>query len=432
MDVFAMRPSWTLVFLFWMWKSVLWAGTGPATIATIAGNTVGFANDHLPGASGPAASANLFRPVRVFVDGWDNVYVADAGNNRIRMVDAGGTITNLAGNSSTEFMGDGEPAIYAGLFNPSGVFVDRWDHLYIADTAHHRIRGVHRHTGIIATIAGNGNFGFTGDNVPAVNISLAAPSDVYVDNANNIYISDTLNHRIRKVDTSGIITTIAGNGQDGFSGDGAPATRANLNHPGGIYVDKSGNLYIADRRNHRIRKVDASGTITTIAGNGQDGFSGDGGPASLASMSSPRDVCLDPEGNLYIADTDNHRIRKVDASGTITTIAGNGQDGFSGDGGPASLASLSGPQGVCIAGSKLYIADTLNHRIRLVTLPPATPSPDFDGNGSVDFQDFVAFAKHFGFKRDNSNYHARYDLDSDGEIGFSDLVEFAKNFGKAI
>ncbi len=257
-----------------------------------------------------------------------------------------------------------------------------------------------------------------------------------------IYISDTLNHRIRKVDTKGIISTIAGNGTEGFSGDGDAATHASLHSPGGIYVDKSGNLYIADTFNHRIRKVDTKGTISTIAGNGTEGFSGDGGPATLASLLKPWDVTVDQEGNIYIADTFNHRIRRVDVQlGVITTVAGSGPTGegkgdYSGDGGPATRARLWRPRGICVdqSGKNLYIADTLNYRIRLVRLPsdPLTPSPDFDGNGIVNFQDFVNFARHFGAKKNDATYNVKFDLDLNGEIGFSDFVTFAIRFGETI
>ena len=198
---------------------------------------------------------------------------------------------------------------------------------------------------------------------------------VAVDGAGNVYISDSGNERVRKVDTLGTITTIAGDGTAGFGGDGGPATTAQLNFPYGVAVDGAGNVYIAERSNHRIRKVDTSGTITTIAGDGTFGSSGDGGPATAAQLANPSGVAVDSAGNVYIADLGTNRIRKVDTSGTITTIAGDGTKGFGGDGGPATAAQLNSPFGL-VAGSAgmVYIADTFNNLIRLLT-PVIAPSP---------------------------------------------------------
>ncbi len=219
----------------------------------------------------------------------------------------------------------------------------------------------------IVTVAGNGTFGYSGDGGPGTDASLADPSGVHVDGSGNLYIVDTNNRRIRKVDPSGTITTVAGNGNSGYSGDGGPGTDASLADPSGVHVDGSGNLYIADTNNQRIRKVDPSGTITTVAGDGNSGFSGDGGPATDARLNFPSAVYVDGSGNLYIADRENHRIRKVDALGTITTVAGNGGFGSSGDGGAATAASLAFPSGVYVDGSgNLFIADRHNTRQNLI------------------------------------------------------------------
>ncbi len=402
--------------------------------------------------------AELFWPAGVFVDPWDNYYIADFGNARIRKVDSGGTITTVAGNGFPDFSGDGNSAVQAGLFTPSGMFADDAGNIYVADRGHDRVRWIHGQTGLITTIAGNGSFGFDEDGIPADNTGLAEPSDVFVIGSGSaagdllrhhpyggiIYISDRLNHRIRKVDTEGIISTVVGIGDAGFSGDDWLATSARLNSPEGIHIDSSGNLYIADTLNQRIRKVDTQGIITTVAGNGTEGFSGDGGPATRASLAGPIDVSVDRADNLYIADTLNQRIRRVDGrTGIISTVAGSGPTGnergeLSGDGGPATEATLANPRGVCVdkTGSKLYIADTLNHRIRLVTLDPAVTvtsiSSDFDGSGRVDFHDFIEFAMHFGLKQADEGYDPRHDLDLDGEVGFSDFVAFAKDFGKTL
>ena len=318
------------------------------------------------GDGGPAVEAELYNPLGVAVDGAGNLYIADTGNHRIRKVDATGTITTIAGTGERDFGGDGGPAVRAALYFPSGVAVDGAGNLYIADTYNHRIRKVDA-TGTITTIAGTGERDFSGDEGPAVEAELYDPYGVAVDSAGNLYIADTGNHRIRKVDATGTITTIAGTGERGFSGDGGPATAAQLAPPLGVAVDSAGNLYIADTSNLRIRKVDATGTITTIAGTGERDFSGDEGPATTARLTFPRGVAVDGAGGLYIADTYNHRIRKVDATGTITTIAGTGERDFGGDGGPAVRAALYFPSGVAVDGAgNLYIADTYNHRIRKV------------------------------------------------------------------
>ena len=228
--------------------------------------------------------------------------------------------------------------------------------------------------GDITTVAG----GFFPEGGPASDAKLNDPQSVFVDGAGNIFVADTRSHQIRKVDPSGIISTVAGRGATGafgdFSGDGGPATEAELDQPAGVAVDGSGNIYIVDRNNNRIRKVDPSGTISTVAGGGGTssfgGFSGDGGPATGSEMDDPQGVFVDVAGQIYIADTDNHRIRKVDTAGTITTVAGSGEEDFSGDGGPAVEAALNAPTSVFSDGAgQIYIADIAdkgNHRIRKV------------------------------------------------------------------
>ncbi len=335
------------------------------TIATIAGRT--FSGD-----GGPASQAQLYHPLGVAVDGAGNLYIADFLNNRIRKVDSIGTITTIAGTGESGFSGDAGPATLAQLYHPLGVAVDGADNLYIADARNHRIRKVDS-TGTITTIAGTGESGFSGDAGPATLAQLYGPSIVAVDGADNLYIADARNHRIRKVDSTGMIETIAGTGVRGFGGVGEPATQTRFDYPRGVAVDGAGNIYITDQYNHRIRKVDSTGTITTIAGTGQRGFSGDEGPATQAQLSYPSGMALDGAGNIYIPDTVNHRIRKVDSTGTITTIAGTGQRGFSGDEGPATQAQLNNPRGVAVDGAgNIYIADQHNHRIRKLT--PVGPS----------------------------------------------------------
>ncbi len=332
------------------------------TITTVAGTggRVGFSGD-----GGPALEAQLFLPECVAVDAAGNVYIADRFNHRIRRVDTAGTITTFAG-TGNDFSGEGGPAILARLNHPHGVAVDDSGNLYIADTWNHQIHRVDA-SGIVATVAGTGEFGYSGDGGPAVAAQLIRPADVSVDGKGNIYIADTRNHVVRRVDASGIITTVAGTGEYGYSGDGGPGVEAQLDTPRGVEVDSAGNVYISDRQNHRIRRVDASGTITTVVGTGEIGYSGDGGPALAAQLGQAEKLAFDSRGNLYIADTFNHRIRRVDPMGTITTVAGQGEGNFSGDGGPALAAQLNSPSDVFVDDlGAMYIADRGNHRIRLV------------------------------------------------------------------
>ena len=347
----------------WQEATVTVHGEGPI-ITTVAGNgTEGFSGD-----GDLAVNTSLFNPQGVFVDRWGDLFIADTWNNRIRKVDTSGRISTIAGNGDLGFSGDGGPATSASLNGPTSVFVDGEGNIYFTDFSNVRVRKVDT-AGIITTVAGNGDLGFSGDGGPATSASLHQINDLAVDGAGNIYIMDTVNGRIRKVDAAGIITTVAGNGDLGFSGDGGPATSASLRDARSVWVDESGNLYIADGGNHRIRKVDTSGIITTVAGSGMRGFSGDGGPAISARLAGVLRISMDREGNLYIAEEGNHRIRKVDTSGIIFTVAGNGTQGFSGDDGQATQASLNLPMDVSVdwAGD-IYIADTDNHRIRKVAV----------------------------------------------------------------
>ncbi len=336
-------------------------------ISTVAGNgSQGYAGD-----GSAATSANFFNPSGVAVDGSNNIYIVDAGNQRIRKVSAStGIISTIAGNGTKAYGGDGSTATSANLNNPSGVAVDDSGNIYIADVNNHRIRKVNTSTGIISTVAGNGTLGYGGDGSTATSANLNYPSGIAVDDSGNIYIADEYNYRIRKVSAStGIISTVAGNGAYGYGGDGSAATSANLYNPNRVAVDVSGNIYIADQVNYRIRKVSASiGIITTVAGNGTYGYGGDGSAATSAKLSNSNGVAVDGSGNIYIADIYNNRIRKVSAStGIITTVAGNGAYGYGGDGSAATSANLYNPNGVVVDSSgNLYIADTYNNRIRLV------------------------------------------------------------------
>lgn len=317
----------------------------------------------------PATVASLRFPKTVAVDRSGNIYVADTDSHRIRKITAStGIITTVAGTDSRGFSGDGGPSFAASLAFPSAVVLDRSDNLYIADTFNDRIRKITATTGVITTVAGGG-LEFPGDGGPATDATLRFPAGVAVDSSGNLYIAESY-RLIRRVDvTTGMITTVAGSGLEGFSGDGGPATKARLRSPFGMALDASGNLYIADAANDRIRKVTAAtGIITTFAGSGAPGFSGDGGAPTAASLNYPMRVAFDGSGNLYIADAGNNRIRKISAAtGVITTVAGGGN--ALGDGGSAVLAMLNDPEGLALdGGGNLYIADTRNTRVRKVII----------------------------------------------------------------
>jgi PKD repeat protein len=273
------------------------------------------------------------------------------------------TITTIAGVGTIGFSGDGGQATSAQLNRPRGVAIDAQGNVYVANEGAHRVRKVS--SGVITTVAGTGVLGYSGDGGQATSAQLNGPVGVAVDGQGNIYIADRDNNRIRKV-SAGIISTVAGNGTAGYSGDGGQATSAQINSPYGIAVDAQGNLYIADYGNNRVRKV-SGGIISTIAGTGVAGYSGDGGQATSAQLKGPLGVTVDAQGNLYIADYLNYRVRKV-SGGVISTIAGIGTAGFSGDGGQATSAQLNAPADVAVdAAGNLYIADWSNNRIRAVS-----------------------------------------------------------------
>lgn len=341
------------------------------------------------GDGGAATAAQLSQPEHVAVDAAGNLYIADSGNYRIRKVDAAtGIISTVAGTGAQGSSGDGGAATSAKLSQPKGVALDAAGNIYIADTANNKIRKVTVSTGVIDTVAGTGSPGSSGDGGAATSAKLKQPEGVAVDAAGNIYIADTSNHTIRKVDAStGNIDTIAGTGQPGGTGDGGAATSAKMWFPVGVAVDAAGNVYIADSNNHKIRKVDAStGIISAVAGTGSPGSSGDGGAATAAKIKRSEGVTVDDAGNLYIADTGNHKIRKVDAStGIISTLAGTGSSGDTGDGGLATWARLDSPQSAIVnAAGILHIADGGNHKIRKIVLGGApriiqwreVPNPD--------------------------------------------------------
>ncbi len=327
-------------------------------IHTIAGNgKPGHGGD-----DGRSVEAQLSYPVGVAVDNAGNVYIADHFSQRIRRVDTTGTITTIAGNGEPSYRGDNGPAVKARLSFPSGVAADHSGNVYVTDTGNHRIRQIDA-AGTITTIAGTGEPGFDWKG-PAVEAKLAEPRDVALDNSGNLYFTGPFNFGIRRVDAAGTLSEVAGSGEP-YDG---PEDEHRLSRDRGVAVDGSGNVYIANIYNSYVRRVDADETVTIIAGTREPGYGGDGGPAAEAHLSFPADVTVDKAGNVYVADTGNHRIRRIDATGKITTIAGTGEPGFSGDGGLAAAAKLASPYALALDGAgNLYVADLGNYRIRVLT-----------------------------------------------------------------
>ena len=338
------------------------------TIVTAVGNgTQGYSGDN-----GPAAAAMLSQPYGVAVDSAGDVFIADLGNNVVReVVKATGAIITIAGNGTQGYSGDNGPATAARLYDPAGVAVDSAGNVFIPELGNNVIREVVKATGVITTFAGNGTYGYSGDNGAAKSAKLASPNGVAVDAAGNLFIADTGNHLVREViKATGVIITVAGNGTNGYTGDNGPATSAALGYPEGVAVDAVGDLFIADAGTDVVREVvKATGNIITVAGNGSFGYSGDNGAATAAKLFDPFGVAVDAIGDLFIADTVNNAVREVvKATGNIVTAAGNGTQGYSGDNGPATAAKLFNPYGVAVdAAGNLFVADRYNNVIRQAT-----------------------------------------------------------------
>ncbi|HEX6293026.1 MAG TPA: RHS repeat-associated core domain-containing protein [Herpetosiphonaceae bacterium] len=354
-------------------------------ISTVAGTGVyGSSGD-----GGPATSANLSWPTDVLVDADGRLYIVE--EDHIRRVSRDGTIMTVAGpRGLRSIWGDGYPALVTSM-NPVSMALATDGSLYFADDDQYSIRKI-APDGIVSTVAGTGWGGYesVGDGIAATLARVSDPDDIALGPDGSLYIATRGENLIQRVGRDGIITTVAGIGSPGFSGDGGLATNAQLSAPEGIAVSPDGSVFIADMGNNRIRKVSPDGIITTVAGTGAAGFSGDGGPATNAQFSRVTDITLGPDGSLYIADQDNYRIRKVSPDGIITTVAGTGVWGFSGDGGLATNARLAYPEGVVLApDGSLYIADTYNHRIRkvgpngIITTMAGTAAAGFSGDGGA-------------------------------------------------
>jgi sugar lactone lactonase YvrE len=328
------------------------------------------------GAAPPSPVALRWAPEGLVFGPDGTLYVSDCVGGRIFRVDPAGAVSVFAGTGISSMSGglspDGLPATQADLHCPMGLAFDAAGNLLVVEHANNRIRAIGV-DGLINTVVGNSPIGtsvddgeLTGDGGPAREASLQEPTAIAFDGAGNLYIADRDNHAIRRVDAGGIITTVAGSGDRGFAGDDEPATEAELSRPQGVAVDGAGNIYISDSENNRIRRVDASGVITTIAGTGQPGYSGDGGPALEATIVDPYVLVVDGGGNLLFSSSGNV-VRMIDANGIIRTVAGTGEGGLSGDEGPATQGQLSFPTGLVFdAAGNLYIGEVGNQRIRIV------------------------------------------------------------------
>jgi sugar lactone lactonase YvrE len=359
-------------------------------ITTIAGTGV----SSYTGDGGLAINATFSEPQCVMLDDTGNVYVVDEDDNVIRKINSVGIINTIIGNGGIGFSGDGGPAFSAKIDHPGGCALDRKGNIYIADTYNNVVRKVNQ-AGIISTIAGHGTIGgYGGDGGPGTAAYLNFPEMVAVDKTGNVYVTDASNNRIRKIDTAGIITTIAGIGTGAYSGDSGPATAAELFYPTGIVVDTtSGIIYIGDANNNAVRRIDTSGIITTFAGTGVMGYSGNGGLATAAKLNQPQGVTIDTAGTVYISDGGNNVIRKVNTAGIISTYVGRHSAGFSGDGGPAFLARIFNPPGITVdITGNLYIAEYYNSRVRKVSFCPAPLNFAISGTFSLCVGDSVTLS----------------------------------------
>ena len=343
--------------------TLLWAG--PTIRSPVGTGQPGDSGD-----AGPAAEALLNQPFDVAYDTEGNLHLSDTMNHKIRRVDAStGLIRTVAGDGTKGSSGDGGPATEARLNEPYGLAIDRSGTIYFADRINRRVRKVDGGTGTIETIAGTGSKGFSGDGGPATEAGLVEPNGVALDGRGHLYIADVADNRVRMVDlANGRISTFAGDGNGTHKGDGGPAAKASIFGARAVEVGPDGTIYILERQGNRLRAVDpATGIITNLAGTGAKGYSGDGGPAASATFDGPKELAIDPAGNILIVDTENHAIRRIDArTGRIETLAG-GRHGGEGDGGPAASARLDRPHGVAVGpDGSIAIGDTNNHRIRSV------------------------------------------------------------------
>jgi sugar lactone lactonase YvrE len=333
-------------------------------ISTVAGTgTKGFAGD-----GGPAAQALLNNPFDLAFDPAGNLCFSDTYNHCIRRIDKrSGVITTIAGTGEQGFSGDGGPAVRATMNQPYGIVIDRGGNIYTADRLNGRVRRIDGASGIITTLAGDGAGKFSGDGGASGRAGLGEPNGLALDRDHlRLFIADVADHRVRAVDfSSGVITTFAGTGEGEHSGDGGPAAAAGVFGARAVALAPDDSLYILERQGSSLRRV-RDGNIETVAGTGARGYDGDGNDARQAVFDAPKEMAIDAAGNVFIVDTENHAIRLIDAqSWVVTTIAGTGKPGPGGDSGPAHLASLSRPHGAVVgADGAVYIGDSENHRVR--------------------------------------------------------------------
>ncbi|MFI9240790.1 NHL repeat-containing protein [Streptomyces sp. NPDC053079] len=337
------------------------APTGVRIITTIAGT----GEARSDGDGGPASRAGLDQPRALAADAAGGVYVAEWKGHRVRRIAPDGTITTVAGTGKPGFGGDGGPAVEALVHEPGGLVVDDEGGLYLADYWNHRIRRISP-DGVITTVAGTGFAGHGGDGGPALLARFAEPRGLALDGAGNLYVAEWKGHRVRRIAPDGTITTVAGTGEPGFGGDGVEATASALRNPIDVAVGGDGVLYIADCWTHRVRAVSPDGVITTVAGTGLPGYDGDGGPAARTRLDQPRGVDLDAAGRLYIADSLNQRVRVVTPDGLIATVAGGSAPEHDEDGGRALGAELYFPRAVAVADDDLLVAECDSHRVRRI------------------------------------------------------------------
>ncbi len=331
---------------------------------------VGTGEKGYAGDGGPADQALCTEPFMCDFDSAGNLFYSESRNNVIRRVDkATGIVTTVAGNGEAGYSGDGGPAIQATMKEPYSLQVDRNNgDIYIVDRLNAVVRRVDAATGVITTVAGTGEQGYSGDGGPGGQAMLREPNDCFLDGRGGLLIADIQDQRIRRLDlATGIISTFAGNGEKERAGDGKPALEASIMGARAVCMDSKGNTYIAEREGNGVRKVDANGIMSTVAGNGERGYEGDGGPALTATWGSPKAIRCDAQDNIVVVDTENHAIRRIDAvTGIVTTIAG-GRLGGEGDGGPATEAAMDRPHGCGIdAQGNIFVADSNNHRVRVV------------------------------------------------------------------
>ncbi|MHA0044045.1 NHL repeat-containing protein [Deinococcus sp. PEB2-63] len=322
-------------------------GTRPGIISTVVGTGIPTRTPSSSGDGGPAIRASMYDPLAIVFDRSANLYVVEQAGSRVRKVTPDGVISTVAGTGINNSTGDGGLATAATLNYPSAVAVDSGNNLYIAERLGNRVRKV-TPSGVISTVAGTGVSSSTGDSGPATAATLNTPFGLAVDSGNNLYIAEANGNRVRKVTPSGVISTVAGTGVSGSTGDSGPATAATLNTPFGLAVDSGNNLYIAESNGNRVRKVTPSGVISTVAGTGVSGSTGDSGPATTATLNYPSGVATDSSNNLYIVEEVGNRVRKVTPNGVISTVAGTGTIGSTGDGGLATAATLGGSVGLAL------------------------------------------------------------------------------------